>query len=104
MRAALAADDLVRSVELDIAFHTAIVDASRNRYLQRTWHLVGMPSLVWSPERDGYATPRPRWTASLLAKHEDLVRAMRTRDVDVCVRAVREHIASKIADIPAAQR
>jgi DNA-binding GntR family transcriptional regulator len=99
MRDAIDRDDTVAAVELDIEFHTALVRRSGNRYLSRTWHLVGIPFLIWSPERELYSQSRPNWTIGFADKHADLVAAIRTRDEAACAGAVREHIKRKVAQM-----
>jgi DNA-binding GntR family transcriptional regulator len=99
MRDAVDRDDLVAAVELDIEFHTALVRRSGNRYLSRTWHLVGMPFLIWSPERELYSQTRPSWTVGFADTHGDLVAAIRTRDETAATGAIREHIKRKVAQM-----
>ena len=51
MSVACASGDIIRGVELDIEFHATLMKASRNRHLWRSWHAIGIPFLVWFPER-----------------------------------------------------
>jgi DNA-binding GntR family transcriptional regulator len=99
MQSAVASDDLVTATELDVEFHTALVRQSANDYLLRTWHLVGVDLLVWTPERDLYAQPAPELTVGLVAAHRALLDALRTRDTAACTAAVRSHIETKIAQM-----
>lgn len=92
-------DDAVTATELDIEFHTSLIQAAENRYLAQTWRLVGIPLLVWSPERDLYPQSHQDLIVGLSDRHGELLAAIRTRDPDVSAAAVREHIARKLADI-----
>jgi len=91
--------DPVMAIELDIEFHRTLIGASGNRYLSQTWHLVGVPFLIWSPERELYPQSREDLTVGLAGRHGELLDAIRTRDPEVCAAAVRHHIARKLADI-----
>ena len=42
--------DAEKDAELDIDWHTAIIDASQNQNLSRTWRLTGLSHFVWSIE------------------------------------------------------
>lgn len=93
--------DPVQAVELDIAFHTALVGAAKNRYLMRTWDLVGVPFLIWGPERDLYAyRPKPLGH-NLAARHEQLIAALGARDEDRSDAAIQQHCEEKLRDIVA---
>jgi len=93
--------DPVQAVEMDIAFHTALVSAAGNRYLMRTWDLVGVPFLIWGPERDLYAgRPKPVGP-NLAARHEQLVQALGARDASRSDAAIQQHCEEKLRDIVA---
>jgi DNA-binding GntR family transcriptional regulator len=64
--------------------------------------LVGVGLLIWTPERDLYAEPAPELTTGLVAAHRALLDALRTRDVDMCIRAVAAHIGTKLSQMSAA--
>jgi DNA-binding GntR family transcriptional regulator len=100
MAKAIETDDPVRAVELDIEFHAMLVRASNNHYLLQSWHLVGVPFLIWSPERDLYPQSRHDLTIGVTGRHEELMRAIRTKNADACAEAVRHHISRKIAELP----
>jgi len=86
----------IREVELDIDFHATVIMAAHNLHLWRSWHAVGIPFLVWSPERGMYPNSEP----DIAERHQDLLNAFRSRDLDRCSAAIRSHIARKLADIP----
>lgn len=88
--------DAIRAVELDIEFHASLIKAGRNRHLSRSWHAVGIPFLVWTPERGMYPSAQP----NVAARHRELLTAIRSRDAALAAAAVRSHIAMKLADIP----
>lgn len=91
--------DAVQAVELDIAFHTALVSAAANRYLVRTWDMVGVPFLIWGPERGLYARlPKPVGR-DLAQRHEQLIQALETRDPNRSDSAIQEHSEEKLRDI-----
>lgn len=91
--------DPVQAVELDIAFHTALVNGTRNAYLMRTWDLVGVPFLIWGPERDLYAgRPKPVGL-NLAARHEHLIQALAARDASRSDAAIQQHGEEKLRDI-----
>lgn len=87
--------DTIRAVELDIEFHAAIMKASKNRHLMRGWHTVGIPFLVWLPERQLY----PGLPPDLVERHREVLVALQSRDPEVCSQAIRTHMAEKLADI-----
>ena len=68
--------DSVRSAELDIEWHTLLIDAAQNNCLSRTWRNAGLAALIWSPERVIYpfneqALARPA------VRHKELLAALR---------------------------
>lgn len=95
MAEAVAANDTIRAVEFDIEFHAALMKASKNRHLMRSWHAVGIPFLVWFPERELY----PGLPPDLVARHREVLVALQSRDPVVCDEAIRNHMAEKLADI-----
>ncbi len=58
--------DAEKDAELDIDWHTAIVDASRNQNLSRTWRLTGLSHFIWSIKHRLY----PLNQNDLLSHHE----------------------------------
>jgi DNA-binding GntR family transcriptional regulator len=95
MAAASKSGDIIRGVELDIEFHATLMKASRNRHLWRSWHAVGIPFLVWFPERELYPTSPP----DLVERHREVLDAIMTQDPQVCADAIRIHLSQKLADI-----
>lgn len=101
MDEAVASNDAVTATELDIVFHTTLVRASDNRYLAQTWRLVGVPLLVWSPERELYPQTQAELIVGLSDRHRELLNALRTRDAAISDVAIRQHIERKLEDITA---
>jgi DNA-binding GntR family transcriptional regulator len=91
--------DPVAATELDIEFHTTLIEAAGNRYLSQAWRLVGLPFLIWSPEREIYPQSREAWTEWSTGRHGELLEALRTRDPEACAAGVRSHIARKLLDL-----
>lgn len=98
MREAIARDDPIASTELDIEWHTLLIDAAQNRFLSRTWRITGLSFLVWSPERELYPFTPEKWDV-FRSRHAELLAALRTRDPDRCAEAVRAHIEGKLSDM-----
>ncbi len=90
--------DVVRGTELDIEWHTLLIDAAGNECLSRTWRNAGLSALIWSPERGIYP-----FNEQLLlrpaVRHKELLVALRKRDPDNCAEMIRSHIFIKLNDI-----
>src|ERR1700733_14161673 len=87
--------DTIRGTELDIEFYATLMKASKNRHLWRSWHAVGIPFLVWSPERELYPSSPP----DLVERHREVLVAIQTRDPGLCANAIRIHLSQKLDDI-----
>ncbi|MBI3243467.1 MAG: GntR family transcriptional regulator, partial [Chloroflexi bacterium] len=98
MREAITKNDSIAATELDLEWHTLLIDAAQNRYLSRIWRISGLPFLVWSPERELYPFTPERW-AVFYQRHEELLAGLRGRNPDQCAQVVRTHILSKLSDI-----
>ena len=46
--------DPVAVTELDIEWHTMMIDAAQNECLSRTWRSAGLATFIWSTEREIY--------------------------------------------------
>jgi len=90
--------DSVGSAELDIEWHTLLIDAARNECLSRTWRSAGLASLIWSPEREIYPFNQQTLARSAV-RHKELLTALRKREPDNCAEAIRSHIFVKLNDI-----
>lgn len=95
-----AADELdpVADIELDMKFHTLMMDAAQNRILSRSWKLSGASNFIWSLEHVLY--PHTKNELSEHAKrHLSLLEVLRGRNLKTCQNALRHHILRKINDI-----
>lgn len=99
MREAIERSDPIAATELDVDWHTRLIDAARNRYLSRTWRVVGLASLIWSPERELYPIPRASWPVVFELRHDNLLEALRSRDPERAAAAVRDHVSEKLHDL-----
>lgn len=97
-RLAAATRDPVAGIEFDIAWHTLLVESSRNQNLVRTWHMSGMANLIWSFEFDLYPLDE-RAFHSWVVRHADYLEVLRRRDPTACADAVRSHILMKVGDV-----
>jgi DNA-binding GntR family transcriptional regulator len=101
MRDALERGDPIAPIELDTRFHTLLIEASGNDYLARTWSVVGLPFLIWAPERELYPLAEEESSIAFNERHAALVAVLRRRDPDACAAAIRSHILRKLADVDA---
>jgi len=99
MREAIARGDPVTATELDMEWHTVLIDAAHNQYLSRTWRTMGLSYLVWSPERGLYPLAPEKWSVVFESRHQDLLSDLRSRDPGRCGAAVRSHILKKLTDL-----
>ncbi|MGH8926224.1 MAG: GntR family transcriptional regulator [Acidimicrobiia bacterium] len=99
MDEAVGRGDPVAAAEHDIKFHTTLIEATENRYLSQTWALVGLPFLIWTPERDMYPQTPADWAEGFTRRHQELVGALRSRDREVCTSAIAAHISLKVHDL-----
>lgn len=95
---AVARGDPVAATELDIEWHSRLIDTARNRYLSRAWRNTGLPFLIWSIERELYPLPAGE-LAVFNVRHQELLTVFRRRDPDECGEAVRFHILRKLSDL-----
>ncbi len=99
MREAIERSDPVAATELDVEWHTLLIDAACNAYLSRTWRIVGLAFLIWTPERELYPLPRESWPVVFAMRHDELLAALRARDPDRAGAAVRHHVSEKLHDL-----
>jgi DNA-binding GntR family transcriptional regulator len=99
MRNAAKRGDPIRATELDVEWHTLLIDAAANPYLSRAWAVAGLSFLVWSPERELYPLPPEEWTGLFDSRHREVLTALRTGDPDTAAEAVRRHILRKLDDV-----
>ena len=98
MHNAMIDGDSIAANELDIEWHTLLIDSARNRALSRTWRASGLSFLIWSPERDVYPLS-PDKLAVIQQRHQELLDGLRQRVPEQVARAVRAHILNKLSDL-----
>lgn len=74
----------------DLAFHTAVTEASGSRLLQT---IMGQVLAFTVSYRSSYEYPDER-TAIVLAEHRAITEALRAQDADEAERLMREHVAA----------
>lgn len=99
MRDATERGDPVGATELDVEWHTLLIDAAANPYLSRAWRAAGLSFLIWSPERELYPLAQEEWIGLFDSRHREALKALRTRDPDTAAEAVRGHILRKLDDV-----
>ncbi|MCH2292317.1 MAG: GntR family transcriptional regulator [SAR324 cluster bacterium] len=90
--------DVEKDAELDIDWHTAIIDASRNQNLSRTWRLTGLSHFIWSIEYRLY----PLNQNDLLSHHErhqKLLDVFIEKNPEKCAKELQHYILRKNQDI-----
>lgn len=90
--------DSVGSADLDIEWHTLLIDAAGNECLARTWRTAGLASLIWSPERELYPFDQQNLARPAM-RHKELLDCLRGRDPDRCAESIDNHIFVKLDDI-----
>lgn len=82
-------DDLLRSlVELDVAFHSYIIDKFGGSHARQVWASIA-PRVLAGFYRLGSLHSHP---GEIVAEHKDLLQALRTRDLVVAREALAEHV------------
>jgi DNA-binding GntR family transcriptional regulator len=101
MKGALEGGDTIAAIELDTRFHTLLIEGAGNNYLSRTWSVVGLPFLIWAPERELYPLAEEESSIGFTERHGELVTVFRQRDPEACAAAIRSHILRKLVDVGA---
>jgi DNA-binding GntR family transcriptional regulator len=101
MKHALEGGDTIAAIELDTRFHTLLIDGAGNNYLSRTWSVVGLPFLIWAPERELYPLAEEESSIAFNERHAELVTVFRQRDPEACAASIRSHILRKLVDVGA---
>ena len=90
--------DAEKDAELDIDWHTAIIDASRNQNLSRTWRLTGLSHFIWSIEYRLYHLNQND-LLSHHERHQKLLDVFIEKNPEKCAKELQHHILRKIQDI-----
>ena len=93
-------DDTDAFTESDIAFHQAMLGATRNHLLT---HLIGLIAPLLRFGRKASVERRPRGAAESQAGHRDILAAVRGRDPEAARAAMRQHL-SWMANLDIADR
>jgi DNA-binding GntR family transcriptional regulator len=99
MKRAVEQGDTITATELDIEWHTILIDAAQNRHLSRLWRDMGLQYLVWSPERSLYPLAQEKWSDISYIRHQELFNVLKRRNPDECCHAIRLHILQKLSDL-----
>jgi DNA-binding GntR family transcriptional regulator len=86
----------IAATELDIEWHTVLIDAAQNRSLSRVWRATGLQYLIWSPERNIYPLADEELSDITYIRHKDLFDVIRRKDPDECSQAISLHIQQRI--------
>lgn len=99
MEEAVERRDPVMAAELDIRFHTILIESARNRFLSETWRIAGLPVLIWSPDVDLYPQTAEHWEVWYPQRHGELLDALRSGDPASIAEPIRAHISIKLQDL-----
>lgn len=89
----------IEATELDIEWHTQLIDAAQNQYLSRLWRTSGLQYLIWSPERSLYPLAQDKLSDITISRHQELLDILKTKNLSACCRTIRSHIEQKYEDL-----
>ena len=90
--------DTITATELDIEWHTTLIDAAQNRTLARVWRATGLQYLIWSPETNIYPIEQKEFSDITYLHHKDLYEAILRKDPEEVSQAICAHILRRITD------
>jgi DNA-binding GntR family transcriptional regulator len=99
MKEAVGKNNLIAATELDIEWHTIIIEAAKNRYLSRVWKTTGLQFLIWSPERNLYASEHNQLSDITYIHHKELFEIIRRKNPEECHLAIRTHILQRLSNL-----
>lgn len=99
MREAAKRGDPIGATELDVEWHTLLLEAAANPYLARAWGVAGLSFLIWAPELELYPLAAEEWGEVFGERHRAVLAALQTRDSERAATAVRRHILRKLEDV-----
>jgi DNA-binding GntR family transcriptional regulator len=99
MKEAVEKRNLIAVTELDIEWHTILIEASKNRYLSRVWNTTGLQFLIWSPERNLYPFGQDQLSETTYLHHQDLFDVIRRKNPEECNPAIRSHILQRVTNL-----
>ena len=98
MADAVSRGDSVAVTELDIEWHTLLIDAAQNECLSRTWRSAGLAFLVWTQEREIFPYDQER-LAVIHDRHRELLAILCGREPHSIAETIRDHLFVKFDDI-----
>jgi DNA-binding GntR family transcriptional regulator len=99
MKEAVEKRNTIAATELDIEWHTTLIDAAQNRSLSRVWRATGLQFLIWSPERNLYPIPQKRFSEDTYFHHKELFEIILKKDPEEVDQAIRTHILRRLSDL-----
>ncbi len=99
MKEAVEKGDSIAATDLDIEWHTLLIDASQNRHLSRIWRVTGLQDLIWSPERNLYPLAQEKLSDISYIRHKALLEILIRKDPEECNEAIRLHVLQKLSDL-----
>jgi DNA-binding GntR family transcriptional regulator len=99
MKEAVEKGNTIAATELDIEWHTTLIDAAQNRSLSRVWRATGLQFLIWSPERNLYPIAEGKFSDITYLRHKELFEVIQRKDPDECSRAISLHIQQRIRGV-----
>jgi DNA-binding GntR family transcriptional regulator len=99
MQVAAERGSTIDATELDIEWHTHLIDSAQNCYLSRLWRTSGLQYLIWSPERSLYPLAQDKWLGIIYIRHKKLYDILARKDPEECCQAIRLHIEQKYEDL-----
>lgn len=96
MKKAFERGNTIAATELDIEWHSVIIEAAHNHCLLRVWQATGLQYLIWSPESNIYPIERDRFSDIVYANHLELFEVIRRRNPEECRQAIRNHILERV--------
>jgi DNA-binding GntR family transcriptional regulator len=96
MKEAVKRGNTITATELDIEWHTVLIEAAHNRFLSRVWQAIGLQYLIWSPESNIYPIQKDRFSDIVYINHKELFEIIRRRNPEECSQAIRLHILQRL--------
>lgn len=91
MTLAREADDVAKYLALDTEFHQHLFDCSDNRFLNDAYQAISLKMAAIRTRLGGH----PEHMAKSYREHQELVEAVKSRDLDLALNILRSHIDRK---------
>jgi len=92
MREACERHDELLALEIDVRWHSLLVESSQNRLLLLAWRNLGLPSRLFLQTATLARLELPKRQYEIIKRHERLLDALRRRDPAECREAIYLHI------------